>query len=103
MKMKVFIDSRINSFIDGLSEDLQVDAWEYIKLLEDNGFALFPPVLKKLSGYRLWELRPQNVRLLLGKTTSGAVVVVGFLKTKNQTPLRHIRLALQRLKLWQTK
>lgn len=101
--MKVFVDSRTRSFIDGLSEELQADVWEYIKLLEDNGFALFPPVLKKLSGYKLWELRPQNVRLLLGKTTGGAVVVVGFLKTKNQTPLRHIRLALQRFKLWQTK
>ena len=103
MKMKVFIDSRINSFIDGLSEDLQVDAWEYIKLLEDNGFALFPPVLKKLSGYRLWELRPQNVRLLLGKIKDGVVVVVGFYKTTNQTPQRHIKLALERMKLWQTK
>lgn len=103
MKMKVFIDSRISSFIDGLSKEIQVDVWEYIKLLEDNGFTLFPPVLKKLSGYKLWELRPQNVRLLLGKIKNGAVVVVGFCKTTNRTPQRHIKLALERLKLWQTK
>ena len=101
--MKVFIDPRIISFIDRLTEELQVDMREHIKLLEDNGFALFPPILKKLSGHELWELRPHNVRLLLGKAQGGAVVVVGFLKTKNQTPLRHIKLALQRFKLWQEK
>ncbi|OGB73800.1 hypothetical protein A3K24_03175 [candidate division Kazan bacterium RIFCSPHIGHO2_01_FULL_44_14] len=103
MKMKVFIDSRIGSFIDNLSEELQADVWEYIKLLEDNGFTLFPPVFKKLSGHKLWELRPKNVRLLLGKIKDGVVVVVGFYKTTNQTPQRHIKLALERMKLWQTK
>ncbi len=101
--MKVFIDSRVIPFIDGLSRELQADVREYIKLLEDNGFALFLPILKKLSGHDLWELRPQNIRLLIGKIPGGVVAVVGFLKTKNQTPLRHIKLAEQRLKSWQKK
>ncbi|MFA5009615.1 MAG: type II toxin-antitoxin system RelE/ParE family toxin [Patescibacteria group bacterium] len=101
--MKVYIDSRVKSFMGALSEELQEDVLEHIKLLESYGFALFPPTLKKLSGYKLWELRPQNARLLLGKTKGGTAVVVGFLKTKNRTPLRYIKLAVQRLKIWQTK
>lgn len=99
--MKIFIDSRVDSFIDGLKTDLQEKVWECVKLLEDNGFILFPPIFKKLSGHDLWELRPKNVRLILGKITNGAVVVVGFYKTSEQTPKRHIKLALKRLKLWQ--
>lgn len=101
--MKVFVDPRVVPFLDKLSRDLRVSVSEHITLLEDNGFLLFPPALKKLSGYQLWELRPHNIRLLLGKIKNGAVVVVGFYKTTNQTPQRHIKLALERLKLWQTK
>ena len=99
--MKVYIDPRVVPFIDKLTVSLQADVREHIKLLEDNGFALFPPVLKKLSGHNLWELRPKNIRLLLGKNDAGVAIVVGFYKTTNQTPQRHIKLALERIKLWQ--
>ena len=99
--MKIFIDPRVLPFIDKLTVALQVEVREYIKLLEDNGFSLFPPVLKKLSGYDLWELRPRKIRLLLGKNNEGAVIVVGFHKTTKQTPKRYIKLALERIKLWQ--
>ena len=99
--MKVFIDPKLALFLKDLPSGLKVEVNEYIEIFKGSGFALFPPILKKLSGYNLWELRPSNVRLLLGKITGGAVVVVGFYKASRQTPKKYIKLALNRLKLWQ--
>ncbi|OGY21944.1 MAG: hypothetical protein A2126_01005 [Candidatus Woykebacteria bacterium GWB1_45_5] len=61
--MKIFVDSRIESFLDKLTSVEKARLRRYRKLLEEYGLFLPEPYLKKL-GKDLWELRPGNVRIL---------------------------------------
>jgi hypothetical protein len=99
--MKLFFDPKVSKFLKNLPPTLGVEVDEIVELFRIHGFALSKPDLRKLSGRELWELRPKNVRLLLGKIKGGTVAVVGFYKDSNKTHIRHIELALKRLKQWQ--
>src|ERR1051326_5339142 len=94
---KVITDERVKNFLAILSEIDQARAQGYLELFEQNGFNLPNKYLKKLEN-NLWELRPGDIRLLMGKVNLNFVVVNAFKKKTNKTPLKEIETAKKRLK-----
>lgn len=94
--MEVITDRRVKEFLESLSEIEQGRVQGYIELFAKNGFNLPGKYLKKIAS-NLWELRPGNVRLLIGKVGSIMVVVNAFKKKSQKTPRKGIKTALKRL------
>lgn len=94
--MEVITDHRVKEFLESLSEIDQARAQGYIKLFEQNGFILPGKYLKKVKG-NIWELRPGNIRLLVGKSGTRMMVVKGFKKKTQKTPIKEINTAKKRL------
>lgn len=94
--MEVITDHRVKEFLESLSEIDQARAQGYIKLFEQNGFILPGKYLKKVKG-NIWELRPGNIRLLVGKSGTRMIVVNGFKKKTQKTPIKEINTAKKRL------
>ena len=94
--LKVITDKRVKDFLASLSEVDQGRVQGYIELFEENGFRLPSQYLKKLES-NLWELRPGNIRLLIGKAESVMVVVNAFKKKSQKTPRQEIKTAKRRL------
>lgn len=69
-----------------------------------DGYGTYLPnkYLKKISK-TIWELRPGEIRLLLGIIGNIGIVVHGLKKKTNKLPRRDIKLAEQRFKRWQNE
>ena len=94
-------DHPVQQFIDGLEIKAQSKVQDTINLLREFGIRLGLPHAKKLTGTDLWELRivgSDSVRVLYvavrGKTF---VLLHGFKKKKDKTPLKDIKIAENRL------
>lgn len=87
----------VADFLDGLSEESQARCLRHIELFEEFGFALSPPDLKKI-GKSIWELRPGNIRIILGKTKNYIWAIHAIKKTSQKTPQKDLLLANKRLK-----
>lgn len=107
-KWKIFLydlpsgSSPVRSFIESLEEKARGKIYTALELLKEFGLFVGPPHVKKLTGTRLWELRilgQDNIRMLYiaisGKTF---LILHGFLKKKQKTDLREIKIALERLR-----
>lgn len=90
-------DPRVDKIIRFLPGKESSKIVRVIELLEDNGFDLTEPYLKKLTN-GLWELKTGRKRLLFGLVKNKAIIVNIFSKKTQKTPLREIELALRRLK-----
>lgn len=97
--MEIIIDERVKKFIKGLSADDQGRILRHLDFFDKYGFNLPSKYLKKLSP-NLWELRPGNIRLLFGivKTRNTIVIVNGFKKKTQKTPVKEIETAKSRIK-----
>lgn len=98
--LKVITDGRVKEFLETLPKLDQGRIPGFIELFEQNGFTLPSRYLKKLES-NLWELRPGNIRLLLGQAGSNFIVVNAFKKKTQKTPRREIETAKGRLKEYQ--
>src|SRR3989344_8804390 len=98
--MYVTIDKRVDLFVRSLSELDQGRIAGFTKLLRQYGFSLPNKFLKKLDK-NLWELRPGNIRLLLGKASTQIIIANCFVKKSQKTPIREIETAKKRLKEYQ--
>jgi len=94
-------DYPVKQFIDSLEIRAQSKIQDAVKLLQEFNVRLGPPHIKKLTGTELWELRiigSDNLRILyvtiIGKTF---VLLHGFMKKKDKTPPKEIRIAESRL------
>lgn len=94
--MKVGNDPRVDKEIRSLPEKENARIVRVIELLEDNGFSLTEPYLKKLTS-GLWELRAGRWRLLFGIAGGRATIVNIFLKKTRKTPKKELELAIRRL------
>lgn len=94
--MKVSNDPRVDKEIRSLPEKENARIVRVMELLEDNGFGLTEPYLKKLTS-GLWELRAGRWRLLFGIVGGGATIVNIFLKKTQKTPKKELELAIRRL------
>ncbi len=65
----------------------------YIHALEEKGFALKEPHIKKIDG-DIWELRPLNDRFLFASCYKDSIVLLShFIKKTNKTPRAEINKA----------
>ena len=95
--MELILDKRAEAIVDSLSEVDQGRVLGYLDLFREKKFGLPQRYLKKIDR-NLWELRPGNIRLLLGKVGSIIVVVNVFKKKSQKTPKNEIKTARNRLK-----
>jgi len=97
MKMKLIIIEDVATFLERLPDKLHAKCLRHIELFEEFGFSLSSKDLKKLDK-NLWELRPKNIRLFIGKIKKNIWAIHAFYKTTQKTPQKEITLANNRLK-----
>jgi len=97
MKIELTILGYVADFLNGLSDALRAKCLRHIELFEEFGFSLSKTDLKKIHK-SIWELRPRNIRILIGKAKGGMWAVHAFYKTGQKTPLKEIKLADKRLR-----
>ena len=97
--MEILTDRRVRDSIKELSDVDQGRILKHLDLLTRYGFTLPNKYLKKLSS-NLWELRPGNIRLLLGisRARNKIVIVHGFKKKAQRTPRKELETANLRIK-----
>lgn len=98
--MQLVVDKRVDRVVEGLPDTDQARIAGYVDLFRQYAFALPSKYLKKIDK-NLWELRPGNVRLLLGKAGMQIIIVSCFVKKSQKTPIREIETAKKRLKEYQ--
>ena len=93
-------DKLVQEFIDSLETKTQLKVTRAIELLQSFGLAGGYPHIKKLSGSDLWEYRilgSDNIRMLYVSITGRTFLVLhGFLKKKQKTPSKEIKIASER-------
>ena len=107
-KWKIFLydlpsgNSPVRDFIESLEEKARSKIYSSLELLKEFGLLVGPPHVKKLVGTELWELRilgQDSIRIfyvaISGKTF---LILHCFLKKKQKTDLREIKVATERLK-----
>lgn len=95
--MDIITDKRVGKFIANLTDIERGRVSGYLKLFKENGFALPSKYLKKIAS-NLWELRPGNIRLLIGKAGNQMILVHIFIKKTQKTPRKEVKTAINRLK-----
>jgi phage-related protein len=98
--MELIVDRRVDQFVETLTDIDQGRIAGYLDLFRQYQFTLPSKYLKKLDK-NLWELRPGNIRLLLGKVGSRIIVVNGLKKKSQKTPKKEIETAKRRLREYQ--
>lgn len=91
----------VKDFIDNLDYKAKAKVYYSLELLEEFGLNLKLPHVKKLSGLPLWELRilgKNSIRFFyIAKTGKIFLILHGFVKRKQKTPKKEIRIAMVRL------
>ncbi len=95
--MELIVDRRVENYIDNLTDLEQGRVLGYMELFRKHKFSLPSKYLKKLDR-NLWELRPGNLRLLIGKSGARVVVANIFKKKSQKTPKSEIKTAKNRIK-----
>lgn len=95
-------DKPVEEFLNTLDKKARVKVSRMFELLEQFGLEGAYPYAKKLTGTSLWELRTlgsDSVRIFY-ITASGKrfLLLHGFKKKKQKTPLKEIKVTLERLK-----
>lgn len=97
----VNLSSPVFAFIDSLSDPAQAKVYQSFELLAEFNILLRPPLVKKLAGTPLWELRilgKDSIRIFyIAQEHQEFLVLHGFVKKKQKTPAKEIQLALKRL------
>jgi phage-related protein len=94
----------VTNFIDSFSNKIVLKIKSDIRLLQEYGFSLLSTSkVKKLSGFsNLYELRVKtnvHIRLFFGFASPHSFLIVhGFIKKTNKTPINEIKIAVNRLK-----
>jgi len=94
--MKISADKRIEKFLYSLPKSKKAKIDKSVELFAEKGFSLSQIHLKKITK-RIWELKPGNVRLLLGIVEKEAIILNAFIKKTTKTPIKEIETAEQRL------
>lgn len=94
-------NSPVKDFILGLDFKTQSKIRNTLNLLQDFGTSLSSPHVKKLVGSQLWELRilgTDNIRIFYITISQKTFLLLhGFKKKSNKTPLKEIKVAEARL------
>ena len=104
MKVKSF-DEKVDDFIENLQKPVDARADRMIDLLKQFGTDVGMPYSKSL-GNKLFELRirgQQEVRIFYTFYQGEAVLLHGFIKKTQKTPLREIETAKKKIKALTTE
>lgn len=91
----------VADFIDALSNETRVKVFRTIKLLKDYGVLLKEPYIRKVRG-KIRELRIRDnegaVRIFYFTFTGRRIILLhGFIKKTERTPLREIEIVEKRM------
>lgn len=91
-------------FIASLSERQKTKVVRILTYVEKYGLVTAIPHIKKLTGSPLWEIRilgQDNIRVFYAAIERNAIIVLhGFIKKSQKTPLREVEVAMNRLANW---
>ncbi|MEK7581296.1 MAG: type II toxin-antitoxin system RelE/ParE family toxin [Patescibacteria group bacterium] len=97
----------VKDFINSLQLSQKSKIFRTLRHFEEYGLQAIIPHTKKLAGTPLWEIRilgKDNIRILYVSWQKEHILVLhGFLKKKQKTPVQDIKIALGRLKDWNQK
>ncbi len=90
----------IKKFIDSLDKSSRAKIIRLLKNIQEFGIISVKKHIKKIANTPLWEMRilgKQSVRLIYFCQQQNIIFVIhGFIKKKQKTPLKEIRIALKR-------
>jgi len=93
-----------SDFLDSLSSSQQSKILKVFVYLETYGLLSVIPHIKKLSGTPFWEIRilgKDNIRVIFVIPLKDLILVLhGFIKKKQKTPLKEIKTAYVRYQDW---
>lgn len=97
----------VKDFINSLEKIQKSKIFRILQLFQEYGLQAIIPHTKKVTGTPLWEIRilgKDNLRILYVSWRKENILVLhGFLKKKQKTPSREIKIALERLNQWEAK
>lgn len=100
-------DKPAKDFIFGLDDKQKSKVIRDLRQLEEFGIGSHIPDTKKIHGTPLWELRilgRDNIRILYVLRIGKVILLLhGFIKKKQKTPMREINVALKRLDDWNNR
>jgi len=100
-------ENPIKEFLDSLEGIQQAKILRLFQYIEEYGLQTISSHLKKVTNTPLWEIRilgKDNIRIFYVAPERNAVLILhGFMKKKQKTPRKEIKLALQRYYRWGTK
>lgn len=95
----------IREFILSLQKNQQAKVRRILQLINDYGLTSANPHIKKIIGTPLWEIRilgKDNIRILYVAPDINSILVLhGFNKKTQKTPVKELNIALKRFDDWQ--
>jgi len=95
-------ENSVKNFTNSLQKSQKAKIFRIFSYIEEYGLQSVIPHIKKLTGTPLWEIRilgQDNIRVLyIGIAQDQILVLHGFIKKKQKTPLNEIGIALTRYK-----
>lgn len=92
----------VSDFLDSLDQQTQSKLLRVVTNIEEYGLLTVIPHIKKLSGTPFWEIRvlgKSNARIIYAVPTRARVLLLhGFLKKTDKTPLKELEIANDRYK-----
>lgn len=92
----------VGDFLDSLDKQTQSKLLRIVTNIQEYGLLSVIPHIKKLSGTSLWEIRvlgKSNARVIYVVPTHAKILLLhGFMKKTNKTPIKEISVALARFK-----
>lgn len=94
-------------FIKSLNEKQQRKIIHLLTTIQKYGLISVIPHIKKMAGIPLWEIRilgQDNVRFFYVTQIDDTILILhGFIKKSQLTPIKEIKAALGRLEEWNTR
>lgn len=94
----------IRGFLDECNKQQQAKLLRIIENIKQYGLQSVIPHLKKLEGYPLWEIRilgKDNIRVIYALLVEKEILLLhGFFKKSQKTPLADINIAIKRQNEW---
>jgi phage-related protein len=94
----------VKEFIDSLTEIQKAKVFRIFEIFQKYGMTSIIPHVKKLAGTPFWEIRilgKDNIRILYVIPTKECILVLhGFIKKKQKTPITDLSQAMKRYNDW---
>ena len=93
-------ENPVDNFLDSLEKSQQRKLIRIFVTIQAYGLITAIPHIKRLTGLSLWEIRimgRDNIRVLYASIAEGNILLLhGFIKKVQKTPIREINIALTR-------